>query len=573
MKKRLITVLLTLILFVTLLPIGATAEGSVDISTITPATAPITVNYCFKYSGTETESEKIPSPESYYPLNGGSYCLSADVTLDKPLVVSGGTAESPVILDLRGHTLTYSNSDRLSSVIIIADGAYFKLISSAEEAGVITGGTGSCFDATLPTATSGGGVFMGENARLEAENITIKNCSASYGNGGGVFVGKKSVFNMSNSSITDCNSNFGYSGGVQLFEHAEFTMSNSRIANCSAYLGGGVGLYCRACFTMKSGSIIEGCRITAENIEAWQSGGVSNNGTLIMNSGAIIRDCRTADGRESAVFSGGGGANLSGAIIANGGRIEGAVWNGSNSFIRCDSGIDTPTEFFGEVENRYTSHAEFTEKPTIEGGIFHGRVLNGAEGVIKGGTFLDEVENVGGSYTAYCIVSYANSTIAGGSFYGNVVNGHQEGAEPSTITGGSFYGGITDEGGEVTGKSITVSFDSRGGSAVPAQVFVGENAVSAKPKKPTEPTKAGYNFSGWYKGGAVWNFEKDTAEESITLSAEWTEINKAEDKKPSTKAEEKAYTKSPDTADSGTAVWAVLALTSYAAMVWSKKRR
>ena len=42
---------------------------------------------------------------------------------------------------------------------------------------------------------------------------------------------------------------------------------------------------------------------------------------------------------------------------------------------------------------------------------------------------------------------------------------------------------------------VTVSFDTDGGSAVPAQSV----RVGSKATKPTDPTKAGYTFDDWYK--------------------------------------------------------------------------
>ena len=64
------------------------------------------------------------------------------------------------------------------------------------------------------------------------------------------------------------------------------------------------------------------------------------------------------------------------------------------------------------------------------------------------------------------------------------------------------------------GTTWTVSFDSRGGSAVPSQtVNDGEKAV-----KPTNPTKEGYTFVNWYEdSSAVTPFDF-----SIAITANWT---------------------------------------------------
>lgn len=68
------------------------------------------------------------------------------------------------------------------------------------------------------------------------------------------------------------------------------------------------------------------------------------------------------------------------------------------------------------------------------------------------------------------------------------------------------------------GNSFTVTFDSDGGSAVPAQtVYRGRRA-----QEPTAPEKAGYTFAGWYNGDTAWTFDTDTVTADITLTAKWT---------------------------------------------------
>ena len=68
---------------------------------------------------------------------------------------------------------------------------------------------------------------------------------------------------------------------------------------------------------------------------------------------------------------------------------------------------------------------------------------------------------------------------------------------------------------------FTVSFDSQGGSAVPAvQVEEGKFVP-----RPVDPTKDGYTFDGWFKDGVEWNFATDAVTEDITLLAMWTKVS------------------------------------------------
>ena len=68
--------------------------------------------------------------------------------------------------------------------------------------------------------------------------------------------------------------------------------------------------------------------------------------------------------------------------------------------------------------------------------------------------------------------------------------------------------------------TFTVTFNSNGGSAVPSQVVKsGEKAV-----KPSNPTKSGCTFSGWYSDAALttqYNFNSAVTA-NITLYAKWT---------------------------------------------------
>ena len=74
-----------------------------------------------------------------------------------------------------------------------------------------------------------------------------------------------------------------------------------------------------------------------------------------------------------------------------------------------------------------------------------------------------------------------------------------------------------------TATFYTVTFDAQGGSAVlPLKVEQGKTIA-----KPTDPTKNGFTFGGWYKESAYttpWNFATDTVTADITLYAKWTPV-------------------------------------------------
>ncbi|WP_202915194.1 InlB B-repeat-containing protein, partial [Paenibacillus paridis] len=73
-------------------------------------------------------------------------------------------------------------------------------------------------------------------------------------------------------------------------------------------------------------------------------------------------------------------------------------------------------------------------------------------------------------------------------------------------------------------STYTVTFDSKEGSAVVSAAGILSGATVTKP---TDPTRAGYTFSGWYKDegyASAWNFLTDTVSANTTLYAKWTAI-------------------------------------------------
>jgi len=71
--------------------------------------------------------------------------------------------------------------------------------------------------------------------------------------------------------------------------------------------------------------------------------------------------------------------------------------------------------------------------------------------------------------------------------------------------------------------TYTVTFDSRGGSAVAPQAGLTSGALATRP---ADPSLTGYIFGGWYKEAAcvnVWDFAADRVTDNITLYAKWIE--------------------------------------------------
>ena len=73
---------------------------------------------------------------------------------------------------------------------------------------------------------------------------------------------------------------------------------------------------------------------------------------------------------------------------------------------------------------------------------------------------------------------------------------------------------------EMQNPGFTVTFDSKGGTDVPAQ----NQMYGQLLEMPEPPTREGYTFTGWYKESVcfnLWDMENDTVECDMTLYAGW----------------------------------------------------
>ena len=190
---------------------------------------------------------------------------------------------------------------------------------------------------------------------------------------------------------------------------------------------------------------------------------------------------------------------------------------------------------------KYGSKASRPTDPTRAGHTFQGWYTSR-----DGGARYDFNQTVTGDVTLYAHWSVNSYTLA---FDGNggkasessrtVQYGSQYGSLPTaTRTGHTFQGWYTarDGGTKVSPSttmgaadttlyarwsvnSYTVSFDSDGGSNVPAQKV----RYGSKASRPADPTRAGHTFQGWYTsrdGGSKYDFGTAVTGD-VTLHAHW----------------------------------------------------
>lgn len=548
MKKRILSILLMCCMVLTLLPVTALAEDSAY--TVGEDTS-VSARALAGTAGTKLKADNI---DDYVAkgLGGGVYTLAEDVTISGTLTVTGEAT-----VDLNGYVLRYAEEAEPDSIFRVTGGKLTltdsRPAATHEDAklpagGLITGGKGYWYDGGGGGYHFyyyyGGGVYVEAGASFELAGGTIYACGVQSGAnqayGGGIYADGGSV-TMSGGAIRSCavSADYGASGGVIsgcsamsgggiLTSKGTVRITGGRIENCKASEHGG-GLYISGHADQISvlDAAISGC-------EAKRGGGVAliAFAELELGENARITGCKAAkkDDTEAGAIEYGAAiymdldstytVNYPGCFLyANGGRVEGTVYVGTNK-------IGTKNNYLDSV--KATNAIDHTDgKPTtvftgdvscagdIRGGIFHGSV-----------TVTDSNGNMGTAWEKFC------GNLSGGSFYKPV-------RTECHVSGGTFYGGLTLEknaklsgkpmntGSELTDKTnipdpngkpvtVTYAYGALGGIYAKQIVQAGEAAI-----RPDDPIRGGYTFIGWDKA-----IPATMPAENITITARWKDIEK-----------------------------------------------
>ena len=562
MRKRIISTLMALCMALTLLPVQVLAANYT-----VGEDAGVSARALAGTAGTELKADNI---DAYVAngLGGGVYTLAEDVTISGTLRVTGEAT-----VDLNGHVLRYAETaETPGSIFRVEAGKTLTLRDSRPEAehgdenlpagGLITGGKGYRYDGGGGGYHIyyyyGGGVYVEAGASFELAGGTIYACGVRDGAecayGGGIYAEGGSV-TMSGGAIRNCvvSTDYSASGGAIYAKAGSVTMSGGVISGCSAVDGGGILTF--GCTVRITGGRIENCKASehggglyisghADQIsvldaaisgcEAKRGGGVAliAFAELELGENARITGCKAAekDDTEAGAIEYGAAiymdldstytVNYPGCFLyANGGRVEGTVYVGTNK-------IGTKNNYLDSV--KATNAIDHTDgKPTT---VFTGDVY--CAGDIRGGSFYgsvtapDSADSMGTVWKKFC------SNLSGGTFYGPVTT-------ECHVSGGTYYGGLTmGETAKLSGKPIqttgtlgmttnipdpngtpvTVTYDygERGGIYAKQIVQAGEKAI-----EPDVPSRQGYQFTDWYLDDTKYDFNTAVTGD-MTLTAKWT---------------------------------------------------
>lgn len=281
-------------------------------------------------------------------------------------------------------------------------------------------------------------------------------------------------------------------GDVTLYLSAGKTLTASK----GIELGSGKKLTINGSGTLDA----KGAKVTINGVEYWAAAiGSYSFGELIINGGTI-----NADGWTGSAGIGGSydsknqrGNQKGGSITINGGTIN-ATGGNSSAGIGGSNGL----------RNNYYSSGGFGITLTINGGKVKARRHDGTYAIGPG---------YYGEKTDYTItVGWTNAD--------DFIDHDGLHTSPSFISGKKFArsGATTNITGYefmTSGKYVpgaTVTFDANGGSSVLTQSV----ALGSTASEPTAPTRTGYAFTGWTKGGVAYDFST-AVNEDITLVAQW----------------------------------------------------
>lgn len=236
---------------------------------------------------------------------------------------------------------------------------------------------------------------------------------------------------------------------------------------------------------------------------------IDNNGTMVIDQANVINN----SGSKGSSLIRNGGVDTVSSLTINGGTLtskQAVVQNWNKAQI-----------LGGNLTGGYLWTDSYTEAGTV------GETVIGGDAQFTGTIYMDvtspnpsTLKIEGGSldvasWKVTPAAAQVNSTIAvsGGTFTAAVPENYCAAGYASTANADGTYG---------VKKAVTVKFDSNQGTAVDSQlVTVGDKVV-----KPTDPTKEGYTFSGWFTDEDCTNaydFDADVdgTQPEFTLYAGW----------------------------------------------------
>ncbi|MBP5439083.1 MAG: hypothetical protein J6Y30_14005 [Treponema sp.] len=306
--------------------------------------------------------------------------------------------------------------------------------------------------ATIDADDLGTILYIGGDANVSMENVTLKNGNSSKGGGVYIDAGK---FTMESGTITS-NTATDSGGGVYVATGSEFVMNGGTISsNTATYKGGGIYSN-QGSLTISNGTITS--NIISSPRGSGDDGGIgiyTDGGSLTMTGGEISANNKT-NNAQTASYIRGGGIRLAGGtqFQMSGGKITNNQIRGLGANIFTQS---AQIELSGTAE---ISYGKIDNSDVSFNADAHGAAIwlegSGTSLTMTGGEIFGNIAKTKDTKNASAgiYVNFATFTMTGGRIYNNEVQG------------GNNKGGAFRLGGDTNNGAIKIS----GSASIPGGV-------------------------------------------------------------------------------------------------------
>ncbi|GAB4546835.1 MAG: hypothetical protein Fur002_22250 [Anaerolineales bacterium] len=494
-------------------------------------------------------------------LSGQTIRLASTLTLDKDVTIDGSALASPVIIsgdsdgdgngDVRPFIVNSGIAATLDSLIVTkglapsggglsSDGGYVTIKNSIfsynnGDVGINDGGGVRVWGGTLTIdnsvfeynyARSGGGVLFGGGGTLTVTNSAFSNNTVYSGGGGLKHWANGSQMTLTNSTFTG-NQSAGTGGGFLIGAGATGIIANSTFYNNTSSSNGG-GIAITGDWTGTAALTIKNVTLSANS--APSGGGIYNAGfmyyyNVISANSPTGGDCVNANTiggnannliEDGTCYSALSGDPALSALASNGGLTQTMALQTASPALGAGDAATCAAAPVSNLDQRGQARPQGNAVCDI--GAYESSNL-AIHTVTFNGNSAD-----GGSMSNQTNSSAANLTTNAFTRTGYAFSGWNTASNGSGINyaDGESYDFSADLTlyAKWTVNQYTISFIENGGSAVTDIT----DDYGANVSTPTDPTKTGYTFGGWYSDAGLTSAYTFSTMPlgGVTLYAKWT---------------------------------------------------
>lgn len=369
----------------------------------------------------------------------------------------------------------------------------------------------------------GGGIYMqradavisGTTKIIDNEALGTKNISM----GGGIFASSGTNLTLSGDLLIGNNSadgsaSAGQGGGMYLGSSTLTVTGNVVFDGNTAYNGGGAYLSLNSSYSASfNGTVFKNNKSVF-------------NGTSYGNGGAIYINAHDKVSCTNVTFTGNhaarGGFYLEATATLSQSAVDTYIATHTANITGLKS-LTSPFEFGYPGEYAYNNYDIYLPGG---GGFPNITVEYYKESVSSGNRIQSEsVGPVGRRTVPQTAITAANINSSGTAWLDAYrPSGYQSGQLVSSLPAVCGTDDLVVQVLYPVGQgSYTVIFDTDGGTIIPAQTV----AADALVERPSNPTKSGFAFAGWYDSNAFttsWDFTSRRVNSNLTIYAKWTPV-------------------------------------------------